>query len=166
VLPVPARQRAAGTILAGVPDPATAGVAICARVSSSGQRGDLGRRVFRLAEYLTADGLAPAEIISGAGLGLSGHRTRLLGLLRDASVGTVVAGRRERLARFGVGYLEAAPAARGRKLIVVGQAEVSDELVRGVGEVLAGFCARLYGRRSAKHRAELALAAARGAGAA
>jgi putative resolvase len=131
VLSVPARQSAAGVVLADVPDRAAAGVAIYAPVSSSGQRRDLGRQVSRLAEYLTADGLAPAEIICGVGLGLNGHRTRLLGLLWGALVGTVVAG----------------------------QAEVSDELVRDVGEVLAGFCAGRCGRRSAKHRAELALAA-------
>jgi predicted site-specific integrase-resolvase len=62
---VPARQLAAGTILAGVPERTAMGVVIYARVSCFRQRGDLGRRVFRLAEYLTADGLAPAEIICG-----------------------------------------------------------------------------------------------------
>jgi putative resolvase len=165
VLPVPARRLATGTILAGVPDRATAGVVICARVSSCGKRGDLGRQVARLAEHLTANGLASSKVVSGVGSGLFGHRTRLLGLLRGAWVGTVVAGHRERLARFGAGYLEAGLAAQGRELIVAGQAEVSD-LVRGMVEVLTSFCARLCGRRSAKCRAEVALAAARGAGAA
>jgi predicted site-specific integrase-resolvase len=63
-------------------------------------------------------------------------------------------------ARFGVEYLKAALAAQGRKLIVVEQAEVSDDLVRDMVEILTSFCARLHGRRSAMHRAELALAAA------
>jgi putative resolvase len=160
VLPVPARQLATGTILVDALARGAVGVAIYARVSSSGQRADLDRQVARIAEYLTASGGAPTRIVSEVGSGLNGHRTGLLGLLRDASVGTIVAGHRDRLARFGVEYLEAALAAQGRKLIVVEQAEVSDDLVRDMVEVLTSFCARLYGRRSAKRRAELALAAA------
>ena len=162
VLPVPARQLAAGTILVDAPERAGAGVAICARVSSCGQRSDLGRRVAWLAGYLTAKGIAASKVVCEVGSGRNGHRTRLLSLLRDASVGTVVAGHRERLARFGVGYREAALAAQGRKLIVAGQAEVSDDLVRDMVEVVTSFCARLSGRRSARHRAELAVAAASG----
>ncbi len=57
-------------------------------------------------------------------------------------------------------YLEAALAAQGRQLIVVDDAEVDDDLVRDMVEVLTSFWARIYGRRSAKRRAELALAAA------
>lgn len=160
VLPVPARQLASGTILGGVPDRATAGVVICARVSSCGHRGDLGRQVARLAEHLTANGLAPSKVVSGVGSGLNGHRTRLLGLLRDAWAGMIVAGHRERVSGFGAGYLEAGLAAQGRELIVAGQAGVSDDLVRDMAGMLTSFCARRYGRRSARQRAELALAAA------
>jgi len=38
--------------------------------------------------------------------------------------------------------------------------EVEDDLVRDMVEVLTSFCARLYGRRSAKNRAGKALEAA------
>lgn len=113
VLRVPARQLATGTILVDEPNRAADGVVIYARVSSSDQRGDLGRQVARLAEYLTASGTAPTEIVSEVGSGLNGHRGRLIGLLRDASVGTIVVEHRDRLARFGVEYLEAALAAQG-----------------------------------------------------
>jgi putative resolvase len=129
-------------------------------VSSCGQRADLDRPVARIAVYLTASGGAPARIVCEVGSGLDGHCTGLLGLLRDASAGIIVAGHRDRLARLGVEYLQAALAAHGRKLIVAGQAGVSDDLVRDMVEVLTSFCARLYGRRPAKRRAGLALAAA------
>ncbi len=166
VLPVPARQLAAGTVLVDAPGQAAAGVAVYARVLSCDLRGDLGRRVAWLAGCLTAEGVAPSKVVCEVGSGRNGHCTGLLNLLRDASVGTVVAGHRERLARVGVGYREAALAAQGRKLIVGGRAEVSGGLVGDVVVVFTGFCARLYGRRSAKHRAELALAAIRRAEAA
>ena len=49
--------------------------------------------------------------------------------------------------------------ANGRRLVVVDDAEVDDDLVRDMTEVLTSFCARLYGRRAAAHRAAKALAA-------
>ncbi len=68
---------------------------------------------------------------------------------------------RDRLARFGVEYLEAALAAQGRRIVVVDPSESTDDLVRDMIEVLTSFCARLYGRRGARNRALRALAAAR-----
>ena len=52
--------------------------------------------------------------------------------------------------------------AQGRRVIVVDDAELDDDLVRDMTEVLTSFCARLYGRRAAKHRAQAALEAMRG----
>jgi putative resolvase len=162
VLPVPARQLAAGMVVVDAPGQAAADVAICAWVSSCGQRGDLGRQVARLAGYPTAKGIALSTVVCRVGSGRNEHRVRVLSLLRDASAGTVVAGHRERLARFGAGYRVAAFAARRGKLIVAGQAEVSDGLVRDMAEVVTGLCAGLYARRPTRHRAVLAVAVAGG----
>lgn len=59
--------------------------------------------------------------------------------------------------RFGFEYVEAALAAQGRRILVVEPGEVKDDLVQDMIEVLTSFCARLYGRRSARHRAKRAL---------
>lgn len=64
--------------------------------------------------------------------------------------------------RFGLEYVEAALAAQGRRLVVVEQTELDDDLVRDMTEVLTSFCTRLYGQRSARQRAERAIAAAAG----
>ena len=53
---------------------------------------------------------------------------------------------RDRFARFGAEYVEAALAAQGRRLLVVDPGGVDDDLVRDVTEILTGLCARLYGR--------------------
>ena len=45
-------------------------------------------------------------------------------------------------------------------LIVVDETEVDDDLVRDMTEIMTSFCARLYGRRSARNRARRALEAA------
>ena len=160
VLPVPARQLATGTILVEEPPAGRAGVALYARVSSGDQRADLDRQMSRLTMQATADGLASTKVVAEVGSGLNGHRTKLLSLLKDPEVTTIVVEHRDRLARFGVEYLEAARAAQGRRVVVVEDAEVADDLVGDMVEVPTGFCARLYGQRSAKRRASAAVEAA------
>ncbi|MDQ2761279.1 MAG: IS607 family transposase [Actinomycetota bacterium] len=140
-LPVPARQTVTGTILLDV----------------------RRREVGRLAAWATAQGLGVTATISEVGSGLNGSRTKLKRLLADPTVGTVVVEHRERLARFGVEYVEAAMRAQGRRLIVVEDQVLDDDLVSDITEVLTSMCARLYGRRSASARAERALEAAGGA---
>jgi putative resolvase len=44
--------------------------------------------------------------------------------------------------------------------VVVDASEMKDDLVRDMIDVLTSFCARLYGRRAAKNRAEKAIKAA------
>ena len=80
-------------------------------------------------------------------------------MLADPVAQTIVVEHRDRLMRFGSEYVEAALAAQGRRLVVADPNEVKDDLVQDMVEVLTWFCARLYGRRSARSRAQRALAA-------
>jgi predicted site-specific integrase-resolvase len=61
---------------------------------------------------------------------------------------------------FGSEYVQAARAARDRELVVVDTAEVDDDLVRDMTEILTSMCAGLYGKRASENRAKRALAAA------
>ena len=133
---------------------------VYARVSSADQKQDLDRQVGRVVEWATQQGLRPDEVVKEIGSGLNGNRRRLRRLLADHTVGTMVVEHRERLSRFGFEYVEAALAGRGARLMVMDEAELEDDLVRDVTEVMTSLCARLYGRRSARRRAERALAAA------
>jgi putative resolvase len=128
-----------------------------ARVSSHDQRSDLDGQVARLTEWATGQELSVDEVVTEVGSGMSGKRRKLARLLSDASVTTVVVEHRDRLARFGVEHLEAALSAQGRRIVVVQDGEVEDDLVGDVTEVLTGLCARLYGRGGARNRAEKAL---------
>lgn len=69
---------------------------------------------------------------------------------------------RDRFARFGNEYVEAALSAQGRRLLVVDPAEVDDDLVRDVTKILTSLCARLCGKRAAVTRARRAIEAATG----
>jgi putative resolvase len=62
---------------------------------------------------------------------------------------------------FGFEHLAASLTACGRRIVVLDEAETTDDLVRDVTEVLTSLCARLYGRRPASRRAARAVAAGR-----
>jgi putative resolvase len=160
-LPIPAEQLPTGTVIVHPPPaPSAEAVALYARVASADQKADLERQLGRLADDASRERLTVIRSVSEIGSGLNGHRAKVMRLLADPAVRTLVVEHRDRLARFGAEYIEAALAAGGRKLVVVDQAERNDDLVQDMVDVLTSFCARLYGRRAAKNRAEKALAAA------
>ncbi len=137
---------------------------VYARVSSADQKEDLDRQVGRITEWATKEGYLPSEVVKEVGSGLNGNRRGLRKLLGDHAVSTIIVEHRERLCRFGFEYVEAALTGRGARVVVMEDEEVEDDLVRDVTEVMTSLCARLYGRRSARRRAERAVAAAREAG--
>ena len=159
-LPVPAIQLPTGTILIEQPEYQDRVAALYARVSSGDQKADLDRQVSRLATYAAEQNLTVARVQTEIGSGLNGGRQGLISLLKDPKIGTLVVEHRDRLARFGSEYIEAALAAQGRRLLVMDEAERKDDLAHDMMEVLTSFCAQLYGQRSAGHRAERAMACA------
>lgn len=162
-LPVPA-SRVGGLILVNAPAaaevPSTSETVVYARVSSADQKSDLDRQVARVTVWATGQGMAVDRVVTEVGSALNGRRKKFLALLKDPAVETIVVEHRDRFARFAVEYIEAALSAQGRRLVVVDTAEVDDDLVRDMTEILTSFCARLYGRRAAANRAQRMLAAA------
>lgn len=77
----------------------------------------------------------------------------------------MVVGHRDRLARWGVGLLEAVWSGRGRRMMVVGSGETTEDLVGERIGVLTTLCARRYGCGGAWDRALRAVAAKRERGA-
>jgi predicted site-specific integrase-resolvase len=162
LLPAPAR-RVGWLIL--VDDPSVlAGprcrTAVYARVSSADQKADVDRQVVRVTAWASAEQIPVDKVVTEVGSALNGHRRKFLALLGDPSVRRIVVEHRDRFCRFGFEYLEAALAAQGRELVVADSAEVDDDLVRDMTEILTSMCARLYGKRAAQDRAKRALAAA------
>jgi predicted site-specific integrase-resolvase len=159
-LPVPA-TRVGGLILIDQPTatPPTGVSVVYARVSSPDQRQDLERQVARVTTWATGRNLPVDRVVTEVGPELNGRRGKLLALLGDPDVTTIVVEHRDRFARFGAEYVEAVLSASGRRLLVVDPGEVDDDLVRDVTEILTSLCARLYGRRAAASRAARGVAA-------
>jgi putative resolvase len=158
-LPVHAEQLPTGTVVSHIPDEETGGVALYARVSSADQKADLDRQLVRLTEYAVAKRMPITDLVKEVASGMNGHRQGLTRLLSNSDIKVVIVERRDRLAGFGFEYIEAALAAQGRKIVVVEAKEVDDDVVRDLHEVIVSMCARLYGKRSARHRADRAVQA-------
>lgn len=160
-LPVPARK-VGGLILidTGGSAPTYSGrTVVYARVSSSDQKSDLDRQVSRVTAWCTAQGWAVDDVVTEVGSALNGHRRKFLALLRDKTATRIVVEHRDRFSRFGSEYIHAALEADNRELVVVDPAEVDDDLVRDMTELLTSMCARLYGKRAAENRARRAVEA-------
>lgn len=159
-LPVPAVRVNSRSVLVA-PDAVTTraqgGIGLYARVSSHDHRVDLDRQVARLTAWAAQSGRAIVRVEAEVGSGMNGTRPKARRLLADPGVQTVVVEHRDRLGRTNTELVEAALSAQGRRLVVLDPDEMDDDLVRDMTEVLTSFCARLYGRRSARNRAEKAL---------
>lgn len=158
--PIPTEQLPTGTILVHPPVPTPPNqpqAALYARVSSRDQKTDLERQLQRLRDYAAANGLQVVKELTEIGSGLNGHRKKLLRLLADPTIPIIVVEHKDRLARFGYEYLATTLKAANRELRVLNATECTDDLVQDMIDVLTSFCARLYGRRSARNRAKKAL---------
>ena len=156
-LPVLVEQTPTGTILIKENAAESNEVAIYARVSSYDQKSDLDRQVCRLLMFANSQKWVVGKTVVEIGSALNGHRPKLIKLLTDVKTKIIIVEHNDRLMRFGFEFLEAALAAQGRKLVVVDKTELEDNLVQDMIEVFTSFCARLYGRRSAKNKAKKAV---------
>ncbi|MGZ5790589.1 MAG: IS607 family transposase, partial [Burkholderiaceae bacterium] len=124
------------------------------------RKADLERQVARLSQWAAKAGHRVVRVECEIGSGMNGARWKARRLLADPDVTTVVVERKDRLGRMNVELVEAALAAHGRRLVVLDEGEVDNDLVGDMVEVLTSFCVRLYGRRLARDRAKKALEAA------
>ena len=162
-LPVQVVQTPGGHYRAvdNTPVPLTSGKSVLyGRVSSHDQKTDLTRQIDRLRSFASGLGLRDVEVVEELGSGLNGKRPKLLKLLADPTITRIVVEHQDRLARFGVEYIEAALLAQGRTLVIAEAGEQKLDLVQDFIDVVTSMCARIYGRRAASNRAKRALAAA------
>lgn len=174
-----AYQTPTGTVIVRDPVPQkshTGRVALYARVSSLDQKEDLTRQLNRLKDYAAARGYQVSKEVTEIASGLNDQRPKLLKLLADTSIGTIVVENRDRLTRFGSHYIETLLIAQGRSLDIVFQTDTGtpfhstdlkgrleeslssgtreNELVDDFVSMITSMAACIYGRRQSKRRAE------------
>jgi putative resolvase len=97
-------------------------------------------------------------VVTEVGSVLDGCRRTLNRVLSEAIVTVLVV--EDRLARWGVGHLDAVLSASGRRVVVLDPQETTSGLAREVTEVRASMCAGLDGKRAARDRAARGVAVA------
>jgi len=132
---------------------------IYARVSSHKLRegGNLDRQIGRLRSYCSAKGYKIVDVITDVASGLNEDRGGLLKLfdmVEKRLVDVVVIEFRDRLTRFGFGYLERYFKSHGVRVDVVEESEEGyvDELIEDFISIITSFAARIYGKHSQKFR--------------
>lgn len=128
-----------------------------ARVSSQSQKdsGDLDRQITDLVTQFPGQKI---EVISDVGSGLNDKRrglTKLINKVLTEDISTVAVTHKDRLTRFGFGYLEQMFNAMGTEIVVLSEEETASaqqELVDDMMGLIASFSGRFYGLRSAEKR--------------
>jgi len=151
-------QAPSGTIIVeaeGMPARNEQRVAIYARVSSAEHRENLERQAERLMQYCTVRGYQVVKLVKEVGSGVNDSRPKLLSLLRDPMITRLVVEHKDRLTRFGFRYIETLLEIQGRTIEVVNPAENNrEDLLHDLASIVYSICARLYGQRRAKRKAE------------
>ena len=101
-----------------------------------------------------------AKVITAGGSGINDQRPKFLALLANPQISRIVVEHKDRASRFGVAYIQTLLAMQERELVVVNTADtVEDALMGDFVAIITSFAARLYGRRRAKRKTALVLAA-------
>jgi putative resolvase len=111
----------------------TVGGGLYARVSSHDQKADLVRQTARLAAWAAEAGRRVVRTESEIVSGMDGSRPKVRRLLAVPAVTTVVVEHKDRLGRMNTELVEAALSVSGRRLVVLDDGGVEDDLVDHTG---------------------------------
>lgn len=130
-------------------------VAIYARVSSSENKSNLDSQAQRMIDFCNAKGYKVSKLVKEIGSGLNDERPKLLSLLLDNNIDIIVVEHKDRLARFGLNYIQHLLALQNRKIEIVNNVESEiEDVVQDFVSIITSFCARLYGKRRSKRKTE------------
>ena len=149
-----AYQLPTGTVIVREPIAPVQGVALYARVSSIDQKDAAERQMQRLREYAAARGYQVQAEVREIASGLNEERPKLKKLLTNPKIGVVVVEHRDRLTRFGYGYIATLLEQQGRRVEAIYPSDTGNDLVDDFVAVITSMAARISGRRHSKRKAE------------
>ena len=130
-------------------------VAVYARVSSSENKDNLDTQADRLVSYCNAKGYKVAKVVKEIGSGLNDSRPKLEKLLIDKNIDIIVVEHKDRLARFGINYIQKLLELDNRKIEIVNNVDgEKEDLIQDFVSIITSFCARIYGNRRSKRATE------------
>ena len=130
-------------------------VAIYCRVNSSENKNNLETQKERLLSYCNAKGWKVEKVVTEIGSGLNDTRPKLEKLLLDTTITVIVVEHKDRLARFGINYIQKLLEKDQRRIEIVNNVDSDkEELVQDFVSIITSYCARIYGNRRSKRKTE------------
>lgn len=128
---------------------------IYSRVSSSENRPNLDSQAERLLQFCCANGWIVKGDIREVGSGLNDSRKKLLSILKEGKATRLVVEHKDRLARFGVTYIQECLKKFRCDLVIVNETDSRrEDLLQDFVSVITSFCAKIYGQRRASRKTE------------
>lgn len=126
-------------------------VAVYARVSSHDQKDQLPAQVERVKSFAMGQGLSVDRVVTEVASGMNPNRKKLTKLLQDSDVTHIIVEHRDRLARINADLIIAATS---KIVLIADNTDSANDDVNDIIDFMTSVCARRYGRRSARNRAE------------
>lgn len=132
---------------------------IYARVSNRNQKDDLENQIEFLKTFANARGIIISEIITDIGSSMNFNRknwNKLIDLIQERKVKTVIVAHKDRFTRFGFDWFERFINKCGGEIIVVNNEKLSpqEELIQDLISIIHVFSCRIYGLRKYKKNLE------------
>ena len=126
-------------------------IVVYAKVYSSESWDNLKRQKDRLISYCNAKGYKLSKIVTEVGSGLDDERKKLESLLLDKEIDIIVVEHKDRLARYGLNYIQKLLELDNRKIEIMNPVtNDEDDLMQDFVSIITSFVSRLYGRRRSK----------------
>lgn len=127
-------------------------VAVYGRVSTSKQKQDLSNQIDVLKKYVISNGLNP-KVFSDIGSGMNEKRPGLISLMNEITqnkISKVVISHKDRLTRFGFGYLETIFKMYNTEIEIINLEDdksFQEELTEDLIAIIHHFSMKFYGKR-------------------
>lgn len=127
---------------------------IYCRVSNHSRKAELEFQADRCSKFCSSSGIIVHKTYKEVASGMNENRKEFWKMI-NSSPTTIIVENKDRLSRFGFLYLKQLLEKQGCKVIVINEAtEDREDLVKDLVSVIYSFCARLYGMRRAKNKAD------------
>lgn len=124
------------------------------RVSNHSRRKELDYQVDRCKMFALSKGWSVTKIYKEVASGMNDNRTELWKAI-DNKPTRILIENKDRLTRFGFNYLKRLLQRQGTEIVVINESEEDKEdLIKDLCAIIYSFCARLYGMRRAKNKAD------------
>jgi len=127
---------------------------VYARVSNFSRKKELDYQVKRCEDFASNAGIVVDKSLKEVASGMNENR-KIFWKMLESNPSLIIVENKDRLSRFGFSYIEKLLKKHGCEILVINKAqEDQEDLVKDLVSIIYSFCARLYGMRRAKNKAD------------